>query len=312
MDIADLRGKVDFGIITIRENELDAVLARFPRGETAEGRRRYRIRSLPLPGGESYTVAVVRCAEQGTTDALSAARDLLEDLDPAWLLVVGIAGGVPASEFTLGDVVVSTRIVDFSVEAVLADQSREYALAGGPLHPEAVKLAADIRAMVTDGELDGWSSPESLSFPQPPVLLGDDRFYGDADWQKSAREALGQHFGDGARRAPVVVTGAVASSDRLIKDTELLGVWLKMARQTQAIEMESAGVYKAAHGRSVPFLAIRGISDVVGHRRHPLWTAYACHTAAAFTRALLLTRPVVPRGSRRAEVVAPTPAGAPW
>src|SRR5262249_40618050 len=65
-------------------------------------------------------------------------------------------------------------------------------------------------------------------------------------------------------------------------------------RQIQAVEMESAGVYKAAHGR-VPFLAIRGISDVVGFKRHPDWTAYACHTAAAFTRAFLLARPIRPR-----------------
>lgn len=50
--------------------------------------------------------------------------------------------------------------------------------------------------------------------------------------------------------------------------------------------MESAGLYKAAHGR-VPFLAIRGISDIVGFKRDPGWTSYACHTAAAFTRAFL-------------------------
>ena len=41
-------------------------------------------------------------------------------------------------------------------------------------------------------------------------------------------------------------------------------------------------------------LAIRGISDVVGFKRHPDWTAYACETAAAFAKALLLTRPIEP------------------
>src|SRR5262249_41446635 len=74
------------------------------------------------------------------------------------------------------------------------------------------------------------------------------------------------------------------------------------ARQIQAVEMESAGVYRAVHGR-VPFLAIRGISDVVGFKRHPDWTAYACHSAAAFARAFLLARPTHPRPHGKAHVL---------
>jgi nucleoside phosphorylase len=64
-------------------------------------------------------------------------------------------------------------------------------------------------------------------------------------------------------------------------------------RQVVAVEMESAGIYKATHGR-VPFLAIRGISDVVGFKRDPDWTAYACETAAAFAQAFLRTQPIKP------------------
>ena len=42
------------------------------------------------------------------------------------MLVVGIAGGVPSHEFTLGDVVVSSRIPDFSVEAVIRDKATAF------------------------------------------------------------------------------------------------------------------------------------------------------------------------------------------
>jgi nucleoside phosphorylase len=296
MDVEQVNGRIDFGIITIREDENEAILDRLPKAGTVEGRRRYRIRRLPLPGGGAYTIAVVRCAEQGNTDAQGAAHDLISDLDPAFLLVAGIAGGVPAHEFSLGDVIVSTRIVDFSVEAVLQDRGREYALGGGPLHPDAAKIAADVRAMVHDGDLDGWSDQAALGMDRPPVSLDEDRFYGDEDWKKDVRAKLLRHFGGAEARAPVVVSGAIASSDRLVEDAEILQVWLKIARQIQAVEMESAGVYKAAHGR-VPFLSIRGISDVVGLERHPDWTAYACQTAAAFVRALLLTTPIAPRGT---------------
>jgi nucleoside phosphorylase len=71
---------------------------------------------------------------------------------------------------------------------------------------------------------------------------------------------------------------------------------LKMARQVAAVEMESAGVYRATHERGVPFLSIRGISDVVGLKREPAWTGYACHSAASFLRAFLRTRPTEPIG----------------
>jgi nucleoside phosphorylase len=294
MEMRELTGRIDFGILAIREDEFEAILDRFPKQGVVEARRRYRIRQLELGNGEVYTIAVVRCAEQGNTDALNAARDMLEDLDPAFLLVVGIAGGVPAHEFTLGDVIVSSRIVDFSVEALLKDHSHEFALGGGPLAPDAAKLVADIRAMVLDGELEAWNERASIGMDTPPVEIEDGNFYGGEDWTKDLRAKLERHFLGKRLRAPRVVTGAIASSDRLIKEAETLQVWLKIARQIQAVEMESAGVYKAAHGR-VPFLAIRGISDVVGFKRHPDWTTYACHSAAAFTRALLLARPIPAR-----------------
>ncbi|HEX7844004.1 MAG TPA: COR domain-containing protein [Kofleriaceae bacterium] len=287
-------GKVDFGILTIREDENNAVLRRFAKVAVDERRqRRYRIRSLALPGGGAYTLAVLRCLEQGNTDAQAAAHALLEDLAPRFVLVVGIAGGIPAHEFSLGDVMVSSRIVDFSVEAVIGGKEREYALSGGPLHPEAAKFAADISAMITDGELGDWNSPDAIKQSRPPVDLADDRFYGEEEWQKSVRQKIQRHFGGSASRPPLAVAGAIASSDRLIKDDETLSVWLKIARQVVAVEMESAGIYKATHGR-VPFLAIRGISDVVGFKRDPDWIAYACETAAAFARAFLLTQPIAP------------------
>src|SRR5262245_5179011 len=110
MNISDVKGRIDFGILTIREDEFEAVLHRLPALGIVAARRRYRIRRLPLGTDESYTIATLRCVEQGNTEALNTARDLLEDLDPRFLLVVGIAGGVPSYEFTLGDVIVSTRI----------------------------------------------------------------------------------------------------------------------------------------------------------------------------------------------------------
>jgi internalin A len=289
-------GKIDFGIVTIRPDENDAVLRRLEKHDVAVQKRRHRIRRLELPHGGAYMIAVLRSLEQGNTDSLLATRDLLDDLSPRFVLVVGIAGGAPSSEFALGDVVVSSRIVDTSVEAVKHDGSREYAHGGGPLDPEAAGLAADIPAMISDGELDGWNTDDAIGKARPPVDLSPDKFYGSEASKAKLRDVLERRFG-GVRRPPLAITGAISSSDRLIKDTAILGRWQELARQVIAVEMESAGVYKATHGR-VPFLAIRGISDVVGYERHPDWTAYACETAAAFTRAFLLARPIAPVDAR--------------
>ncbi|WP_272009256.1 dynamin family protein [Nannocystis radixulma] len=287
--LEELKGKIDFAIMTIREDEFEAVLDRFPANGKAIGQRHYNICRANLANGEHYLVAVIRCIEPSNDEAQDAARDVLEDLAPQWFFVVGIAGGVPSVEFGLGDVVVSTRLHDFRIEAVLQDKEREYALGGGPMHKDAATLAANLRAM--KGELDLWNSADSIGVPRPQIDMSESALYGEAGWRDKVRSSILEHA---SRVEPLVTAGAIASSDRLIKDADLLAVWLKIARQVLAVEMELAGVFRATHGR-LPMLAIRGISDIVGFHRDPRWTTYACHTAAAFTHALVRSRPIVPQ-----------------
>ncbi|WP_224248150.1 TIR domain-containing protein [Hyalangium gracile] len=290
MQLNEVKGKVDFGIITIREDEFEAVLARFPSVGRVSGRRHYNLRQVDFPGGDSYLIAVLRCIEQGNGEAQSAAHDLLEELAPRWLLVVGIAGGIPSDEFSLGDVIVSTRVHDFSVEAVIQERKPEYALAGGPVDMKAAVLVANIPAL--RAELQGWNTEQSIIARRPETNISEATLYGDESWRDRVRGSLARQAG---RTHPTVLAGAIASSDRLMKDTEALTVWTKMARQVLAVEMESAGVYRATYGRHVPTVSIRGVSDIVGLKRDPSWTLYACHTAAAFALALVRTRPFEPR-----------------
>jgi nucleoside phosphorylase len=259
MDIRDVKDRVDFGILTIREDEFRAVLRRFPlkHGDgVARGLRMYNLRSLDLDSRSGYTVAILRCIEQGNGEALAAARDLIEDVAPRWILVVGIAGAAPSHDITLGDVVISTRIIDFSVEALLKDGSFEHAVAGGPVHHDAAILASNLPAI--EEELGAWSGPQSIIASRPPVDLAPDGFYGDDDWKKRVRRSLQHHFG-GAPRAPRFTAGALAVSDRLVKDAERAQAWLRAARQFLAIEMESGGVHRATYPRNIPF---------PGHPRH--------------------------------------------
>jgi nucleoside phosphorylase len=281
---------VDIGILTIKPEEFEAVLKVFRSGSDVHlgpSHRQYALRTADAGQGRIYRLAIVRHIEQGTGEAQTASRDLFEDLRPRLMLVVGIAGGVPSSDFTLGDVVISTRINDYTVEATKEGKGSEYAISGGPMASIIEGAVANLGARIAD--LGRWT--KGLE-DRPRVVIGAPRnFYGPRVWKQQVEKSLRGHFGRGRRGLPKFIAGVIGSSDRLVKDTGLLITWLTTARNLLAVEMESAGVYRSVRGRC-PMLAIRGISDVVGFKRNEAWTLYACRSAAAFTKAFLRTRPI--------------------
>lgn len=301
-NISELKGRVDFGVITIREDEFEAVLQRLPTEQLVTGRQTYAVSRLKTVNEDDYVIASVRCPEQGNAQGQSVAHTLIDELDPQWLLLVGIAGSVPDYEYTLGDVLLAARLHDFSVSASLEDEqqqtSQQFSSAGGPMHPEVQSLVAALPALTPF--LEPWNTPDSLAVPRPELKLTPANFYGDAKWKKKVRESLERYFGKKAvRQNPKAFTGSVASSDTLVKNTQLADQWLRAARQIKGVEMELAGVYQAAWRAQKPVLAIRGISDIVGFKRSPDWTTYACNTAAAFAEALLRYRPITPLSAQQ-------------
>ncbi len=290
MKTTEIKGQVDFAIITIRDDEFRAALQRFPPTDLVDGERRYSLSTVTLNSGETRAVVVVRTSEQGEGEAQNAARDLIEDLDPDWLVLLGIAGGVPAREFTLGDVVLATRLHDFTIEARIQDEPTEYGVTGGPMHKVAQDLLAVLAAHEIRGDFRGWNEEDRIGMIQPAVSLAEENFYGSDEWIEKVKKSVMFHFPDGAvTRQPLFTTGPTASSDRLIKDAQILQEWRRTARHIVNVEMELAGVYRAARRRQreYPILAIRGLSDIVGFKRDDNWTEYACHSAASFAHALI-------------------------
>ena len=279
--------KVDIAIMTIREDEFDAILQRFkPRPYHQAGKRSYGLCNVQTREGWNYSVAIARCSEQGNDTSHKLASDMMRDLDPQILLVVGIAGGMPHDEFTLGDVIVSTRIHNLNVGKQNEDGTMTFNIQGG-IHPRISDITGNLP--LYRNRLAGWNSPTSIGQERPDldpkrVVVG-----GSADWRKQVQESLAWHFDTRQDRLPEFKTGPIASSNHLIRNPLTLNRWRDIARATLAVEMESAGVYEAAQGidRQYPVLAIRGISDIVGLERDKRWTAYACQTAAAFTHAFI-------------------------
>jgi nucleoside phosphorylase len=293
---AELKGKLDFGIITIREDESQAVLKRLPTKTLCKGKQTYSISTLLTSNGDEYVIASVRCLEQGNQQAQSVAQRLIDDLDPQWILLVGIAGCIPDPDYTLGDVILASRLHDFCVSARFENGASQFNVRGGPMHPDVQNLLASLPFI--ESLLGKWNTSRRIGADRPKTKLQAENFYGDDVWKDKTRASLKRYFGPKSnRKIPKVLTGSVASSDTLVKDTNLVKEWQQSARQVAGIEMELAGVYQAAHDAQKPVLAIRGISDVVGFKRSPEWTEYACHTAAAVAVALLKFRPINPIGT---------------
>ena len=78
-----------------------------------EGQASIRLSRFQDGLGNRWSVAIVRALGQGPNPAQSTTRDVIEDLDPSWLILTGIAGGVPTNDFTLGDVCIASRLHDF-------------------------------------------------------------------------------------------------------------------------------------------------------------------------------------------------------
>jgi hypothetical protein len=173
LNIADVKGKVDFGIITIREDEFKAVLDRLPTESYTTGRQSYALSRLKTSNDDEYLIASVRCLEQGNLAGQAVAQKLIEDLNPQWIIVVGIAGSVPEPDYTLGDVLLATRLHDFCVSARLPGENKEYieefASKGGPMHPAIQDLLALLPAIEPD--FDRWNEKPLLQAKRPKVNL---------------------------------------------------------------------------------------------------------------------------------------------
>jgi len=303
--------QVDFVIITILQEECDAVLERFPQKQKPQqgpSGQIYAISQIETQQtGQSCTVAIVKCPRPGNDIAQKVANDAISDLDPQMLLIVGIAGGVPSDDFTLGDVIVSNYIANLNVSKRTKDGQEEFDMQGG-IHAGISTLTAGLSFYKT--ELAGWNDSSSIKVSRPTVKLSQfsinkfkDRIPKEADesvvdWYNKIQSSIVNQFR--VPRAPKFRTSTIASSNTVIRNIDLLIQWLKNIRSIMAVEMESAGVYQATQGGNKQYkvMAIRGISDIIGlEPREDQWKIYACHSAAAFAHRFITAGIVAPRAT---------------
>lgn len=121
--ISQIKGRIDFAIIAVLQEEYQAVLDRFPgRIPVVGGRQNYEFCKIHTGDGRIALVAIVRCPDQGHSVGQLVASTTIEELQPKWLVLVGIAGGVSADDFSLGDVLLANnRIRLLSHEPIVVD-----------------------------------------------------------------------------------------------------------------------------------------------------------------------------------------------
>ena len=194
----------------------------------------------------------VHLAELGMGNARAAAEtaSAAAHISPRLVAFVGIAGGLKPSDQARGDVVVADRA---------------YALHSGKLTNE--------------------------SFASRPLSFTTDHRTGQLvrevarNWRPAAIPGT-RGRAPRAELRPIVAGEVVLAGD----DTELRRLIAERYNDAAAIDMESFGMYEAAHLSGVPALAIRGISDLIGDKQpsaDKVWQPRAAATAAAFLAALL-------------------------
>lgn len=289
-----LRGQIDIGIITIREDEFESMLDRFPARRHVRGSGSdYQYSKVQTKADEELRVVVARSPEQGQGAAQALASCMMTDLAPRWIFVVGIAGGFPASEYTLGDVLLSQRMHDFAVSAATEGKPPEFQDMGGPMALEVERLVTGLKGMRS--RLGSWSGKEFLGKSKPKIVAPSDTssplLYGSDDWKSKVVGSLKAQFPeDGEVRNSDFFAAVIIASNTLMKDTALATQWKQTARHASGVEMELGGVCRAARygaDGETRVLAIRSLSDIVGYKRSHEWTEYACRSAAAFADALI-------------------------
>lgn len=222
----------------------------------------------------------VHLAEIGMGNAGAAAEVAMavEAFEPALLLFVGVGAGVKPADQARGDVVIAERVYNVhSGKHVPGPGGTTQILARPVSMPTSHRLTQLVRGVVR------------------------------SDWSEGCRS---DGVADATPRAylkPIAAVEAVLTD----LDDELVRRIANQYNDAAAVDMESYGVYEAAHRLETPALAVRGLSDLVGGKSAEEdleWQPIAAANAAAFASGLLRFAggDDLPRGGGRPAPSAPT------
>lgn len=204
-----------------------------------------------------YNVAVIMLNHMGNVDSAQQTTQAIQDLQPAHVMMLGIAAGVKG-RINLGDVLIADQIFYYE-EQKQKPKEREARPRSFPVDPYLLDRAKNYNEVIWHDLLDSARPMESESASMPSV-----------------------HF------APAAV------GEKIVADQAVVNKLQRIHGKIAGIEMESFGVaLAAANSFNRPrFLAIRGISDFANSQKNNDWHEYAADVAASFAIGFLRSGPV--------------------
>lgn len=250
--------EVDIGILTVLPVEARAVRSIFRmeemdvRGVTSS--RDYDLGTLQY-GSRRLRIAHTQVREAGASAAISAFRDLIEEVNPQLVCIAGVAGSI-AEKAAIGDVIVARSLIHYDRRKVTEDGVGREAL----VYRASTQVVDLVNAYFRDG---GGRERRSV---------------------KGRALHFKVHFD------PIGCGEAVVADE----GSEVRKWLLAMDRKTAAVEMESAAVAHAlwelgeSRVQSHGIVVVRGISDLADKNKRDDFQFDAASNAARVLRKLLI------------------------
>lgn len=254
----------DVLVLTALDVELSAAKQAFGIAEDAQHattQNGLHIYKAPVTQRNGKTAScVLACfATAGNVDAAVVTSMLLGELNPANVMMLGIAAGM-RDKCALGEVVLAERIVSYEGEAVLEGGKVE-------ARPEITRLNFRVRQDVGDYLSNRTSLETRLT---------------------SRYDTLGVKFPEEVEAGPVAKgvmpkQSTVASGEKLLRDPEVFKGMRELHGKVEVAEMEAAGLFAACNSYGKPVLMVRGISDFGDSKKDNRFHHLAAKAAAAVT-----------------------------
>jgi nucleoside phosphorylase len=264
---------VDFVIVTALEEEREALLDKlcpYKRvNPSPDDILHYYMSDIPVTFPDestgTYRVIVMQLLGMGRVKGANAISAAIHHWKPRYVILVGIAGGIAAAGVKLGDVLVSSQIVDYGLQK----QTRAK-------RPQ-----------------ERWEV-----HPVDQRLLGAAQNLLDKKWQESVTAERPEPG------TPKRHIGPILSGDKVIAFGEVVQQHLATWPKLIGVEMEAGGVVAAAFEAATHpgFFMVRGVSDFADEQKDSdlvvKWRTYACDVAVSYTMTLLKSgfiSPCIPR-----------------
>lgn len=268
---------IDFAIITGLHEEFLVLRKLFPQfEELPDGTNVWYRMQVQTDTGITYGIIGACQDKEGPLDAGNLTSRIIKRWDPAYIVLVGIAGSF-YKDVNLGDILVSQQVFYYD-PAKATEQGIEYRPEGYPCSVTLIRQAA---ALLLDDKLfNAWrqSANERACRKAEQLLAGENESY---------RNALKMHF-------PNIHFGTVASGSLKIASEEKKKELVALHGKIIGTEMEGAGILHATFHEELPTpaIVIKGVSDKADKKMdqddpEKLWRALAKENSVLCVLALI-------------------------